>query len=36
MARLGKPSANDLGEPGTGPHYGEGRINIARALGLIN
>ena len=28
-------SADDLGEPGTDPHYGKGRINIARALGLI-
>jgi subtilisin family serine protease len=27
-------SADDLGEPGTDPHYGKGRINIARALGL--
>jgi subtilisin family serine protease len=29
-------SADDLGEPGTDPYYGKGRINIARALGLIN
>jgi len=28
-------SADDLGAPGTDPYYGEGRINIARALGLI-
>jgi subtilisin family serine protease len=28
-------SADDLGEPGTDPYYGRGRINIARALGLI-
>jgi len=28
-------SADDLGEPGTDPYYGKGRINIARALGLI-
>jgi subtilisin family serine protease len=29
-------SADDLGQPGTDPYYGKGRINIARALGLIN
>lgn len=29
-------SADDLGEPGTDPFYGKGRINIARALGLID
>jgi subtilisin family serine protease len=29
-------SADDLGEPGTDPFYGKGRINIARALGVIN
>jgi subtilisin family serine protease len=29
-------SADDLGEPGHDAHYGQGRINIARALGLIN
>jgi subtilisin family serine protease len=28
-------SADDLGDPGTDPYYGKGRINIARALGLI-
>ena len=28
-------SADDLGEPGTDPQYGRGRINIARALGLV-
>jgi len=28
-------SADDLGEPGDDPHYGKGRINIARALGVI-
>jgi subtilisin family serine protease len=28
-------SADDLGEPGTDPYYGKGRINVARALGLI-
>lgn len=27
-------SANDLGEPGKDPHFGKGRINVARALGL--
>jgi len=29
-------SADDLGEPGTDPYYGKGRINIARALGIIH
>src|SRR5438309_2081173 len=29
-------TADDLGEPGTDPYYGKGRINIARALELIN
>ncbi len=29
-------SADDLGEPGTDPYYGKGRINVARALGVIN
>ena len=28
-------SADDLGQPGTDPYYGRGRINVARALGLI-
>ena len=28
-------SADDLGQPGTDPYYGKGRINVARALGLI-
>ena len=28
-------SADDLGEPGVDPYYGKGRINVARALGLI-
>ena len=27
-------SADDLGEPGTDPYYGQGRLNIPRALGL--
>src|SRR2546423_2038125 len=29
-------SADDLGEHGVDPYYGKGRINVARALGLIN
>ena len=29
-------SADDLGEPGDDPHYGKGRINIARALGVVH
>ena len=28
-------SADDLGAPGTDPYYGKGRINIARALGVL-
>ena len=28
-------SADDLGQPGTDPYYGKGRINIARALGIV-
>jgi subtilisin family serine protease len=28
-------SADDLGDPGVDPYYGRGRINIARALGVI-
>ena len=28
-------SADDLGDPGVDPFYGKGRINIARALGVI-
>src|SRR3989454_4540435 len=28
-------SADDLGSPGADPNYGRGRINVARALGLI-
>jgi lantibiotic leader peptide-processing serine protease len=27
-------TADDLGKPGADPHYGKGRINVARALGL--
>ena len=27
-------SADDLGQPGTDPFFGRGRINVARALGL--
>jgi subtilisin family serine protease len=27
-------SADDIGQPGTDPAYGKGRINVARALGL--
>jgi subtilisin family serine protease len=29
-------TADDLGDPGYDPFYGHGRINVARALGLIN
>ncbi len=29
-------SADDLGQPGEDPYYGKGRINIARALGVID
>ena len=32
-ARIQK-SADDLGQPGTDPYFGRGRINVARALGL--
>jgi subtilisin family serine protease len=28
-------SADDLGEPGVDPYYGKGRINVARALGVM-
>jgi lantibiotic leader peptide-processing serine protease len=28
-------TADDLGEPGVDPYYGKGRINVARALGVI-
>jgi thermitase len=27
-------NADDLGDPGNDPKYGNGRINVARALGL--
>src|SRR6266568_4095732 len=29
-------TADDLGEPGVDPYYGKGRVNVARALGLIH
>jgi len=28
-------SADDLGKPGVDPYYGKGRINVARALGVL-
>ena len=28
-------SADDLGQPGTDAHYGKGRIDITRALGVL-
>lgn len=28
-------SADDLGDPGTDPHYGRGRINVGRAVGVL-
>ena len=28
-------SADDLGQPGTDPYYGKGRINVARAVGAM-
>jgi subtilisin family serine protease len=33
-ARL-QQSADDLGQPGTDPFYGKGRLNVARAVGAI-
>lgn len=33
LARI-QQSADDLGQPGTDPYYGKGRINVATALGL--
>jgi len=29
-------SADDLGDPGTDPYYGRGRINVARAVGAVD
>ncbi len=34
IKNLIEQSADDLGQPGTDPFYGRGRINVARALGL--
>jgi subtilisin family serine protease len=34
IRNLLQQSADDLGQPGTDPYYGKGRINVARALGL--
>lgn len=34
IKHLIEQSADDLGQPGTDPYYGRGRINVARALGL--
>ncbi len=28
-------TADDLGQPGTDPFYGKGRLNVARAVGAI-
>jgi lantibiotic leader peptide-processing serine protease len=28
-------TADDLGAPGTDPYYGKGRVNVARALGIV-
>lgn len=33
-ARL-QQTADDLGQPGTDPYYGKGRINVARAAGVV-
>ncbi len=34
IRNLIQQSADDLGQPGTDPFYGRGRINVARAMGL--
>lgn len=34
IKHLIEQSADDLGQPGTDPFYGRGRINVAKALGL--
>lgn len=34
IKHLIEQSADDLGQPGTDPQYGRGRINVAKALGL--
>ncbi|MFL5606532.1 MAG: S8 family serine peptidase, partial [Gemmatimonadaceae bacterium] len=34
IKRAIEQSADDLGQPGTDPYYGRGRINVARALGI--
>ena len=34
IKHLIEQSADDLGQPGTDPYYGRGRINVAKALGL--
>ncbi|HEX6645005.1 MAG TPA: S8 family serine peptidase [Gemmatimonadales bacterium] len=31
-----RSAATDLGQPGTDPYYGKGRLNVARALGIEN
>jgi len=30
-----KHSADDLGDPGTDPYYGKGRINVSRAVAAL-